>query len=87
VKIVSAVANSWVVNTFRAYCVNKCSCQRLGIAPVVVGAAMMVVFIHGDTRHAGEGVPLCVLFIAGTVPGVLFLVTHWCRRGVSLRAR
>ena len=86
-KIVSAVANSRGVNTFRACCVNKCSCQRLGIAMVVVGAAMTVVFVRGDIHHAGKGVPVCNLFIAGTAPGVLFLVTHWCRHGVSLRAR
>jgi hypothetical protein len=80
-------ANSWVVNTFRACCVNKRSCRRLGIAMVVVGSAMTVVFVRGDTRCAGEGVPVCVLFIAGRAPGVLFLVTRWCRHGVSLRAR
>ncbi len=85
-KIVSAVTNSWVVNTFRACCVYKHSRQRLDIATAVVGAAMTVVFVRGDTCHAREGVPVCVLFIAGTASGVLFLVTRWCRRRVSLRA-
>ncbi len=86
-KIVSAVANSLVVNTFMACCVNKHICLWLGMATVIVGAAMMVVFIRGNTLHFGAGVPVSVLFIAGMAPGVLFLVTHWCRRGVTLRAR
>ncbi len=85
-NIVSAVTNSLVVNTFMACCVNKRICLRLGMATVVVGAAMMVAFIHGDTRCVAAGVPASVLFIAGMAPGVLFLITSWCRRGVTLRA-
>jgi hypothetical protein len=86
VKIVSAVTNSLVVNTFMACCVNKRIHLRLSMATVVVGATMMVAFVRGNTRRVGAGVPVSVLFIAGTAPGVLFLVTHWCRRGVTLRA-
>ncbi len=85
-KIVSAVPNSLVVNTFMACCVNKHIRLRLGMATVIVEAAMMVVFVRGDTRRVGAGVPVSFLFIAGTAPGVLFLVTRWCRHGVTLRA-
>ncbi len=86
-KIVSAVANSLVVNTFMVWCVNKRIRLQVGMATVVVGAAMTVAFVHGDTRHVGAGVPVSALFIAGMAPGVLFLVTHWCRHGVTLRVR
>ncbi len=86
-KIVSAVANSLVVNTFMACCVNKRICLQLGMATVVVGAATTVAFVRGNTRHVGAGVPVSVLFIAITAPGVLFLVTRWCRRRGTLRAR
>ncbi len=85
-KIVFVVANSLVVNTFMACCVNKRICLLLGMATVIVGAAMTVAFVRGTTCRVGAGVPVSVLFIAGTAPGVLFLVTHWCRRGVTLRA-
>ena len=86
-KIVSAVANSLVVNTFMACCVNKRICLRLGMATVIVGATMMVAFVRGDTHRVGAGVLISVLFIARTAPGVLFLVTRWCRCGMTLRLR
>ncbi len=84
-KIVSAVANSLVVNTFMACCVNKRIRLRLGMATVVVRVTMTLAFVRGDTRRVRAGVPISVLFIAGRVPGVLFLVTRWCRHGVTLR--
>ncbi len=39
----------------------------------------------GDTCSAGAGVGGLIIF--GTPPGVLFRVTRWCTRGVSLRVR
>ena len=39
----------------------------------------------GDTRSAGARVGGLVIF--GMPPGVLFCVTRWCIRGVSLRVR
>ncbi len=37
----------------------------------------------GDTRSAGARVGGLIIF--GTLPGVLFCVTRWCKCGVSLR--
>jgi hypothetical protein len=81
---VSAVANSLVVDTFMTCCVNKHICLQLGMAMVVVGAAMRVAFVRGDTCSVGAGVPVSVLLITSTAPGVLFLVTRWCRHWVTL---
>ena len=82
-NVMSAIANSQVVKTCMACCVNVRSCQQLGIVAVAAGAGMTAACFLGDTHSAGVHVGGLIIF--GAAPGLLFCVTHWCKRGVSLR--
>ena len=68
-----------------ACCVNVRSRLRCGAATGAAGVGMTSVRFLGDTRSVGACVGGLIIF--GTAPGVLILVTRWCKCGVSLRVR
>ena len=66
-----------------ACCANVRSRLRFGAAAGAAGAGMPSACFLGDRCSVGAHVGGLIIF--GTVPGVLFHVTRWCKCGVSLR--